>query len=73
MSFKTIVVHVDADTNRDERLNLAEELVRRHDGHLIGLHPPASPDSVLAQAVTNTRQARIARRRMVGLPSGRAA
>jgi nucleotide-binding universal stress UspA family protein len=43
MAFKTIVVHMDADTNRDERLNLAEDLVRRHDGHLIGLHPSEPP------------------------------
>jgi len=43
MVFKTIVVHVDADSNRDERFNLAEQLVRRHDGHLIGLHPSEPP------------------------------
>lgn len=43
MAFKTIVVHVDADTNRDERLGLAEALARRHDGHLIGLHPSEPP------------------------------
>mgnify|MGYP006280832065 CR=1 FL=1 len=43
MAFKTVVVHVDADANRDERLALAENLVRRHDGHLIGLHPCEPP------------------------------
>ena len=43
MAFKTVVVHVDADSNRDERLALAEELVRRHDGHLVGLHPCEPP------------------------------
>ncbi len=43
MAFKTIVVHVDVDANRDERLRLAEEFVRRHDGHLIGLHPCEPP------------------------------
>jgi nucleotide-binding universal stress UspA family protein len=43
MAYKTIVVHVDADANRDERLDLAENLVRRHDGHLIGLHPSEPP------------------------------
>jgi nucleotide-binding universal stress UspA family protein len=43
MAYKTIVVHVDADANRDGRLDLAENLVRRHDGHLIGLHPSEPP------------------------------
>lgn len=43
MAFKSVVVHVDVDTNRDERLKLAEDLVRRHDGHLIGLHPCEPP------------------------------
>jgi hypothetical protein len=43
MAFKTIVVHVDVDANRDERLRVAEEFVRRHDGHLIGLHPCEPP------------------------------
>ncbi len=43
MAFKTVVVHVDADANRDERLRLAAELARAHDGHLIGLHPAEPP------------------------------
>ncbi len=43
MAFKTVVVHVDVDANREERLGLAEGLVRRHDGHLIGLHPSEPP------------------------------
>ncbi len=43
MSFKTIVVHVDVDPNRDERLAIGERLASRHDGHLIGLHPAEPP------------------------------
>ncbi|MFW5679604.1 MAG: universal stress protein [Pseudomonadota bacterium] len=43
MSFKTIVVHVDADSNRDERLTLGTALASRHDGHLIGLYPIEPP------------------------------
>lgn len=43
MSFKTIVVHVDADSNRDERLMLGTALASRHDGHLIGLYPIEPP------------------------------
>ena len=37
MSYKTIVVHVDAGARRSERLGLACELAARYDAHLIGL------------------------------------
>ncbi|TVQ39431.1 MAG: universal stress protein [Geminicoccaceae bacterium] len=43
MSFKTIVVHVDVDRSRDERLALGERLVGRNQGHLIGLYPAEPP------------------------------
>ncbi|MEO1092648.1 MAG: universal stress protein [Pseudomonadota bacterium] len=43
MPLKTVVVHVDADSSRDERLRLGAQLARRHDGHLIGLFPSEPP------------------------------
>ena len=37
MSYKTILVHLDAGTRRTERLNLAFRLAEEFDAHLIGL------------------------------------
>jgi nucleotide-binding universal stress UspA family protein len=42
VSYKTIVVHVDADPRRAERLGLACKLAARFDAHLVGLF--ALPD-----------------------------
>ena len=52
MSYRTIVVHLDAAARRSERLALAGELALRHDAHLVGLF--ALPDMRLPYAVGGT-------------------
>jgi nucleotide-binding universal stress UspA family protein len=46
MSFKDLLVFVDALPGGDERLDLAANLARRHDAHLTAVHvvrPPEAP------------------------------
>jgi nucleotide-binding universal stress UspA family protein len=53
MSYKTIVVHLDADPRREERLRVALELAKTHDAHVVGLFAPArerAPSYALAEA-----------------------
>ncbi len=40
MSYKTIVVHLDASTQRAQRLEVAFELAEKFDAHLVGLYAP---------------------------------
>ncbi|HUY04555.1 MAG TPA: universal stress protein [Rhodocyclaceae bacterium] len=42
MSYKTILVHSDAGKHWPARLDLAVQLARQHDAHLLGLHAPNS-------------------------------
>ena len=53
MTYKTVVVHLDADPRRSERLGLALDMARAFDAHLIGLFAPArerAPSYALAEA-----------------------
>ena len=53
MSYKTIVVHLDADSRRSERLEVALGLAKAFDAHLVGLFAPARepiPSYALAEA-----------------------
>lgn len=45
MTFKTIVVHCDADKSIQQRLSIATDLASKFDSHLVGLHvrPPFQP------------------------------
>ena len=52
MSFRTIVLHLDAAARRGERLALACEIALRHDAHLVGLF--ALPDIRLPYSVGGT-------------------
>ena len=53
MTYKTIVVHLDADPRRSARLGLALDMARAFGAHLIGLFAPAreqAPSYALAEA-----------------------
>lgn len=53
MTYKTIVVHLDADPRRSERLGVALELATAFHAHLVGLFAPARepvPSYALAEA-----------------------
>ena len=52
MTYCTLVVHLDADPRRGERLALACELAARYDAHLVGLF--ALPDMRLPYSVGGT-------------------
>ncbi|MBS0337447.1 MAG: universal stress protein [Proteobacteria bacterium] len=43
MSYKTILLHLDDDPRREERLTLAFETAERFDAHLVGLYVPGLP------------------------------
>lgn len=43
MPFKTVLVHLDTDAQRDVRFEIAVDMVRKSDGHLIGIHPVEPP------------------------------
>jgi nucleotide-binding universal stress UspA family protein len=52
MSYKTILVHVDAGKRCPMRMDLAIQLARKHDAHLVGLHslaPFEPPGYVMAE------------------------
>ena len=52
MSYKTIVVHLDASRQRAQKLEAAFEQAGKFDAHLVGLYAPgplAIPSRVLAE------------------------
>ena len=52
MSYKTILVHIDAGKRCSLRIDVAIRLARRHDAHLVGLHalaPFEPPGYVMAE------------------------
>ncbi len=53
MGYKTMLLHLDANTHREERLDLAFEQAEKFDAHLVGLYAPGPvpiPAYALAEA-----------------------